>query len=103
VGQAASAGSLLLCAGAKGKRYALPNSRIMTHQPSGGVQGQATDIEIHAKEILNLRQRLNQIYVERTGQSLDVIQSIMERDKFLSPEEAMDLGIIDEVIDKKPL
>jgi ATP-dependent Clp protease, protease subunit len=103
VGQAASAGSLLLCAGAKGKRYALPNSRIMTHQPSGGVQGQATDIEIHAKEILNLRQRLNQIYVERTGQSLDVIQSIMERDKFLSPEEAMDLGIIDAVIDKKPL
>jgi ATP-dependent Clp protease protease subunit len=101
-GQAASMGSLLMAAGAKGKRYALPNSRIMIHQPSGGFQGQATDIEIHAREILDLRARLNQIYVKHTGQSLDVIEDNMERDRFMSPEAAREFGLIDEVVASRP-
>src|SRR5258708_38892696 len=99
---AASAGSLLLCAGAKGKRFALPNSRIMIHQPSGGAQGQATDIEIQAREILALRARLNEIYVKHTGQSLEAIQTSLERDKFLSPIEAREFGLIDEVVEARP-
>ncbi|MDH5490102.1 MAG: ATP-dependent Clp endopeptidase proteolytic subunit ClpP [Rhodospirillaceae bacterium] len=102
IGQAASMGSLLLCAGAEGKRYALPNARIMIHQPSGGFQGQATDIEIHAREILALRARLNQIYVDHTGQKLEVIEDAMERDRFLSPEEAKEFGMIDEVVYTRP-
>ncbi len=102
IGQAASMGSLLLTAGAKGKRVSLPNSRIMIHQPSGGAQGQATDIEIQAREILQLRQRLNEMYVRHTGQSLDVIQSAVERDKFMSPEEAKAFGLIDEVMNSRP-
>jgi ATP-dependent Clp protease, protease subunit len=97
-GQAASMGALLLCAGAAGKRYALPNSRIMVHQPSGGFQGQATDIEIHAREILALRARLNEIFVQHTGQSLETIESAMERDRFLTPDEAKAFGIVDEVV-----
>jgi len=102
VGQAASMGSLLLCAGAKGKRYSLPNSRIMVHQPSGGFQGQATDIEIHAREILNLRSRLNEIYVDHTGQDIKNVEEALERDKFLSPVEAKDFGLIDEVVTHRP-
>ncbi len=102
IGQAASMGSLLLCAGAKGKRFSLPNSRIMIHQPSGGAQGQATDIEIQAREILQLRQRLNEMYVRHTGQPLDVIQAAVERDKFMSPEEAKAFGLIDEVVTSRP-
>ena len=98
IGQAASMGSLLLASGAKGKRYCLPNSRIMIHQPSGGIQGQATDIEIQAKEILALRSRLNNIYASCTGQPLEVIEKAVDRDKFLSPEEALDFGMIDEVV-----
>ena len=101
-GQAASMGSLLMTAGAKGKRYALPHSRIMIHQPSGGFQGQATDIEIHAREILDLRERLNQIYVEHTGQDLSVIEDNMERDKFMSPDTAREFGLIDEVVTSRP-
>jgi ATP-dependent Clp protease protease subunit len=102
VGQAASMGSLLLAAGAKGKRVSLPNSRIMIHQPSGGAQGQATDIEIQAREILALRARLNEIYVKHTGQSLDVVANAVERDKFLSPLEAKEFGLIDEVVEARP-
>src|SRR5215471_15591296 len=102
LGQAASMGSLLLAAGAPGKRYSLPNARIMVHQPSGGAQGQATDIEIQAREILNLRTRLNQIYVKHTGQPLDVIEAAVERDKFLSPDEAKAFGLIDEVVVSRP-
>ncbi len=102
LGQAASMGSLLLCAGAKGKRYCLPNSRIMMHQPSGGFQGQATDIEIHAREILNLRSRLNDIYVKHTGQDRKTIEDAVERDKFMSPEEALEFGLIDEVVVSRP-
>jgi ATP-dependent Clp protease protease subunit len=102
IGQAASMGSLLLTAGAKGKRVSLPNSRIMIHQPSGGAQGQATDIEIQAREILQLRQRLNEMYVRHTGQTLDVIQAAVERDKFMSPEEAKAFGLIDEVMNNRP-
>lgn len=102
IGQAASMGSLLLAAGEKGKRFALPNSRIMIHQPSGGAQGQATDIEIQAREILALRHRLNQIYVEHTGQELKTIEDALERDRYLSPQEALDFGLIDEVVDKRP-
>lgn len=102
IGQAASMGSLLLAAGAKGKRYALPNARVMIHQPSGGFQGQATDIEIHAKEILSLRERLNQIYVDHTGQKLADIEDAMERDRFLGPEEAKEFGMIDEVVFNRP-
>jgi ATP-dependent Clp protease protease subunit len=102
IGQAASMGSLLLCAGEKGKRFSLPNSRIMIHQPSGGAQGQATDIEIQAREILALRARLNEIYVKHTGQPLEVISAAVERDKFLSPVEAKEFGLIDEVVTNRP-
>jgi ATP-dependent Clp protease, protease subunit len=102
IGQAASMGSLLLAAGAKGKRYALPNARIMVHQPSGGFQGQATDIEIHAREILSIRARLNEIYVRHTGQTLKAIEDAMERDKFLSPTEAKGFGIIDDIQIERP-
>ena len=102
MGMAASMGSFLLMAGAKGKRMSLPNSRIMIHQPSGGAQGQATDIEIHAREILKTREQLNRIYADRTGQSLEKIQADMERDFFLDPEEAKAYGLIDQVIDKRP-
>lgn len=102
IGQAASMGSLLLAAGAPGRRFALPHSRIMTHQPSGGFQGQATDIEIHAREILNLKRRLNEIYVRHTGRSLEEIEAKMERDTFMSAFEAKEFGIIDEVIEKRP-
>jgi ATP-dependent Clp protease protease subunit len=102
MGQAASMGSLLLCAGTPGKRYSLPNSRIMIHQPSGGAQGQATDIEIQAREILALRARLNEIYVKHTGQPLEVISTAVERDKFLSPIEAKEFGLIDEVVVNRP-
>jgi ATP-dependent Clp protease protease subunit len=102
IGQAASMGSLLMAAGAHGKRFALPNARIMIHQPSGGAQGQATDIEIQAREILALRARLNNIYVEHTGQSLDVIERAMERDKYMTSAEAKEFGIIDEVVNKRP-
>ena len=101
IGQAASMGSLLLTAGAPGKRFCLPNSRIMIHQPSGGYQGQATDIEIHAQETLALKRRLNDIYVSHTGQKLSVIEKSMERDNFMSPEKAKDFGLIDEVIEKR--
>lgn len=103
IGQAASMGSLLLAAGVKGKRYALPNSRIMVHQPSGGIQGQATDIEIQAREILALRGRLNNIYVEHTGQTLKVIEESVERDRYLTPDEAVEFGIIDEVVKNRPV
>ena len=102
VGQAASMGSLLLAAGASGKRYALPNSRIMVHQPSGGAQGQATDIEIQAREILSLRARLNSIYVKHTKQALDSIEKAVERDRFMSPEEAREFGLVDEVVTSRP-
>ncbi|OAB82340.1 ATP-dependent Clp endopeptidase proteolytic subunit ClpP [Wolbachia endosymbiont of Diaphorina citri] len=98
IGQAASMGSLLLTAGAEGKRYSLPHSRIMIHQPSGGYQGQATDIEIHANEILRVKKKLNQIYEKHTGNSLKKIEGMMERDKFMDPEEAMKIGLIDRVI-----
>ena len=101
-GQAASMGSLLLAAGSKGKRFGLPHSRIMIHQPSGGFQGQAADIDIQAREILSLRARLNEIYAEHTGQSLKVIEKRMDRDSFLSPKEAMEFGLIDEVIESRP-
>ena len=102
IGQAASLGSLLLAAGAPGKRFALPNSRIMVHQPSGGFQGQAADIEIHAKEILSLRGRLNEIYARHTGQSMEDIEESLDRDRFYSPEEAKEFGIIDEVVSRRP-
>ena len=102
IGQAASMGSLLLCAGAKGKRFSLPNSRIMVHQPSGGAQGQATDIEIQAREILSLRKRLNEIYVRHTGQQIDAIETALERDKFMTPDEAKAFGLIDEVVIQRP-
>jgi len=98
IGQAASMGSLLLAAGTEGQRFALPNSRIMLHQPSGGFQGQATDIEIHAKEILALRRRLNDIYVKHTNQTIDIIEKNLERDKFMTPEEAKEFGIVDDVV-----
>ncbi len=98
IGQAASMGSLLLAAGEKGKRFALPNSRIMVHQPSGGAQGQAADIEIQAREILTLRQRLNEIYVAHTGQTLETIERVLERDRFMSAVEAQQFGIVDEVV-----
>ena len=101
-GQAASMGSLLLAAGAKGLRFALPNARIMVHQPSGGFQGQATDIMVHAQEILNLKRRLNEIYVKHTGQPLKKIEDALERDMFLTSEMAKDFGLIDKVIDKRP-
>ena len=94
-------GSLLLTAGAEGKRYSLPNSRIMVHQPSGGFQGQATDIEIQAREIIELRARLNQIYVEHTGQKLTVIEKAMDRDTFLTADKAKEFGLIDDVVQKR--
>ena len=103
IGQAASMGSLLLAAGAADMRFALPHARIMIHQPSGGFQGQAADIEIHAREILALRGRLNDIYVKHTGQELDAIEDAMDRDKFLSPEDAKAFGLIDEVVVKRPV
>jgi ATP-dependent Clp protease protease subunit len=103
IGLAASAGSLLLTAGAKGKRFSLPHSNIMIHQPSGGYQGQATDIEIHAKEILRTRDRLNKIYVRHTGQELSVIEHAMERDRYMTPEEAKEFGLIDVVVAERPL
>lgn len=102
IGQAASMGSLLLAAGEKDKRFALPNSRIMIHQPSGGAQGQATDIEIQAREILALRARLNDIYVQHTGQKLAAVEEALERDTYLTPEEAKKFGLIDQVVDKRP-
>ena len=102
IGQAASMGSLLLCAGAKDKRFALPNARVMIHQPSGGAQGQATDIEIQAREILTLRKRLNQIYVTHTGQALEEIESKLERDTYMSAEEARDFGLVDTVVIDRP-
>ena len=102
VGQAASMASLLLAAGEKGMRFALPNSRIMLHQPSGGFQGQATDIMLHAQEILNLKKRLNEIYVRHTGQSLKKIEEALERDYFLTAEMAVEWGVIDKVVDKRP-
>jgi len=102
MGMAASMGSFLLMAGAKGKRLALPNSKVMIHQPSGGAQGQATDIEIHAREILKTREQLNRIYADRTGQSVEKITADMERDFFMSPAEAKDYGLIDQVIERRP-
>jgi ATP-dependent Clp protease, protease subunit len=102
IGQAASMGSLLLAAGEKDKRFALPNSRIMIHQPSGGAQGQATDIEIQAREILSLRARLNDIYVDHTGQELSAVEAALERDTYLSPEEAQEFGLIDQVVNQRP-
>ena len=101
IGQAASLGSLLLAAGAPGKRFSLPNSRIMVHQPSGGFQGQVSDIEIHAKEMLELRKRLNEIYVGHTGQTLDAIEDAVERDRFYNSEAAKEFGLIDEVVFKR--
>jgi len=103
MGQAASMGSLLLCAGAKGKRFALPNSRVMVHQPSGGAQGQATDIEIQAREILALRARLNQIYVDHTGQDLEKLAKDTDRDFYMSPQEAKDYGLIDDIVETSTL
>ena len=103
IGQAASMGSLLLCAGAKGKRYATPNSRIMVHQPSGGAQGQAADIEIQAREILTLRKRLNEIYVRHTNQTLEAIENKLERDSYMSAEEARDYGLVDQVVENRPV
>ena len=102
VGQAASAGSLLLMAGAKDKRFALPNAKIMVHQPSGGFEGQATDIEIHAREIIKTRSRLNEIYAAHTGQALAAIEDAMERDRFMTAEEAKEFGLIDTIVVKRP-
>ena len=101
IGQASSMGSFLLAAGEKGKRFSLPNSRIMVHQPSAGFQGQATDIEIHAKEILDLKKRLNKIYSKHTKKSEDEIKKALERDNFMTPTEAKDFGLIDEVVEKR--
>ena len=101
IGQAASMGSFLLAAGAKGKRYSLPNSRIMVHQPSAGFQGQATDIEIHANEVLSLKKRLNEIYSRHTGKSVEEIKTSLERDNFMTTENAKDFGLIDKVVDKR--
>ena len=102
IGQAASMGSLLLCAGAKGKRFALPNARVMVHQPSGGAQGQAADIEIQAREILHLRGRLNEIYQRHTGQPIAEIERRLERDTYMSAEEAQAFGLVDEVVERRP-
>ena len=101
IGQAASMGSFLLAAGSKGKRFSLPNSRIMVHQPSAGFQGQATDIEIHAKEVLSLKKRLNEIYSKHTGKSVDDIKSALERDNFMTADVAKEFGLIDEVVEKR--
>ena len=102
IGQAASMGSLLLTAGAKGSRYSVPNARIMIHQPSGSFSGQASDIEIHAREILSLRSRLNEIYAKHTGKKLKAIEDAMERDHFLTAEDAKDFGLIDQVVETRP-
>ena len=101
IGQAASMGSFLLASGEKGKRFSLPNSRIMVHQPSAGFQGQATDIEIHANEVLALKKRLNEIYSKHTGQSTEDIKKALERDNFMTPESAKEFGLIDEVVEKR--
>ena len=101
IGQAASMGSFLLAAGKKGKRFSLPNSRVMVHQPSAGFQGQATDIEIHAKEVLALKNRLNEIYSKHTGKSVDDVKKALERDNFMTPETAKEFGIIDEVVENR--
>jgi len=101
IGQAASMGSFLLAAGTKGKRFSLPNSRIMVHQPSAGFQGQATDIEIHANEVLSLKKRLNEIYSKHTGKSVDEIKEALERDNFMTPDNAKDFGLIDQVVEKR--
>ncbi len=101
IGQAASMGSFLLAAGEKGKRFSLPNSRIMVHQPSAGFQGQATDIEIHANEVLALKKRLNEIYSKHTGKSTEDIKKALERDNFMTPESAKEFGLIDEVVEKR--
>ena len=101
IGQAASMGSFLLAAGSKGKRFSLPNSRIMVHQPSAGFQGQATDIEIHANEVLSLKKRLNEIYSKHTGKSVDEIKSALERDNFMTADAAKSFGLIDEVVEKR--
>ena len=101
IGQAASMGSFLLAAGKKGKRFSLPNSRIMVHQPSAGFQGQATDIEIHANEVLSLKKRLNEIYSKHTGKSVDDIKKALERDNFMSPDTAKDFGLVDEVVENR--
>ena len=101
IGQAASMGSLLLAAGTPGKRYALPNARVMVHQPSGGFHGQASDIEIHAREILALRGRLNEIYVKHCGQTLEKVEEALDRDRFMSPDEAREFGIVDEVVEHR--
>jgi len=102
IGMAASMGSLLLTAGAAGKRFALPNARVMVHQPSGGAQGQATDIEIQAREILTLRRRLNEIYVKHTGQPVEAIEAKLERDSYMSADEALAFGLIDQVVEQRP-
>jgi len=101
IGQASSMGSFLLAAGAKGKRFSLPNSRIMVHQPSAGFEGQATDIEIHANEIMFLKKRLNEIYSKHTGRSVEEIKNALERDKFMTPQEAKEFGLIDKVVEKR--
>ena len=102
IGQAASAASLLLCAGEKGQRYALPNSRVLLHQPSGGISGQAADIARHAQEIVKIKRRLNEIYAKHTGQGVDVIEKALDRDYFLTAEEAKSFGLIDNVLAKRP-
>lgn len=102
MGQAASMGSLLLCAGEKGMRFALPNARIMVHQPSGGYQGQASDIERHAQDIVKMKRRLNEIYVKHTGQKYDTVEKTLDRDHFMTAQETKDWGIIDQVLDKRP-
>ena len=102
IGQAASAASLLLCAGEKGQRYALPNSRVLLHQPSGGISGQATDIARHAQEIIKIKRRLNEIYARHTGQGVDVIEKALDRDYFLTAEEAKTFGLVDQVMAKRP-
>jgi len=101
IGQASSMGSFLLAAGEKGKRFSLPNSRIMVHQPSAGFQGQATDIEIHAKEIMSLKKRLNEIYSKHTGRTFEEVKNALERDKFMTPQEAKEFGLIDKVVEKR--
>jgi ATP-dependent Clp protease protease subunit len=101
VGQAASCGSLILMAGTTGKRYALPNSRIMIHQPSGGFRGQATDVEIHAREMMKTKKLLNELFAKHTGKSIDIIEKAMERDNFMSPQEALDFGLIDKIVENR--
>ena len=102
IGQAASMGSLLLCAGEKGSRFCLPNSRVMVHQPSGGFQGQASDIQRHAEDILKIKKRLNDIYVHHTGRDYDTIEKTLDRDHFMTADEAKDFGLIDQVLEKRP-